>query len=155
MSRPRFHSLMFTGVLVALLPASVAVPANADWTDPVCEVDGAPEAGRSGCVPPGDRSEPPGGPNCCEGAVVCEQTYAELDGTHFAAADVRAEDDRAFAQIDDRFLRRGGDGVTYAAWVTFAIYDGKHCKGTVRDNGRCAWVFHKYRAITDWAKANP
>jgi hypothetical protein len=149
MFRSRFRVITCALLLGSVMPALSALPAAAVWTDPVCEIDGAPEADRPGCVPPGDIVDATGDPNGCDGAAVCEQTYAELDGTHFAAPEVREEDDRAFAQVDDRFLRRGGDGVTYAGWVTFAIYDGTHCKGTVRDNGRCAWVFHKYRAITD------
>ncbi|MEX0989425.1 MAG: hypothetical protein WD206_03895 [Actinomycetota bacterium] len=141
------RSAIAIGCALALSTLFPAAPAVAEWTDPVCEVDGAPEAGLSGCVPPADAGGTSFDPNSCAGARTCEQTYAELEGTQFADPIVRDEDDRAIAELDVRLSR--GSGVAYAGWTTFALYDGKQCRGTVRDNGHCGWLYHKFRAVTD------
>jgi hypothetical protein len=140
---------LLTAVIVLVVTSAVlqTTSAAAVWTDPACERDGGPLAASADCVPPADLPEDDPVPNSCEGAVVCEATYAELAGTPFDDPQVRWEDDRATRTLAT--TRARGSGVTYAGWSTFAIYDGKRCKGTVRDNGRCAWLFHKYRAITD------
>jgi hypothetical protein len=42
-----------------------------------------------------------------------------------------------------RFPRRP----SYGGWVSFYNYRGRRCRGTVRDGGHCAWLYHKYRVF--------
>jgi hypothetical protein len=106
----------------AVLPAA-AHAAAAGWRHPACERDGSAIAATAACTPPSDLPDEGTGRNTCLGADHCEVRSA-LPAT--AAS---------------------GGRLSYGGWVSFYNYRGRRCRGTVRDGGHCAWLYHKYRVF--------
>ncbi|MGQ0668632.1 MAG: hypothetical protein ACT4PO_02985 [Actinomycetota bacterium] len=135
-------------VLPALAQAGSAA-AKAGWRSPACERDGSPLAAGTVCTPPSAVPQPPPTPLTCDGAVVCMGTYEDLRRAGFDVTGMRAAD-RAMLAAHPTLLRAPSAAAattTYSAWLTFYLYNGTNCSGTVSQNGRCGWLYHKYSTI--------
>ena len=140
------------GLAVCLVALSVwsvseAVPAHADWRDPVCEIDGGGAAGTAACTPPPHRAQPRPSANSCAGAAYCEMTYRELDAAGFSTAGLGFDDVEAASDIRMSSDPSSAGRLAYGGWISFYNYRGRMCSGTVRDSGHCAWLYHKYRVF--------
>jgi hypothetical protein len=145
----RAHAMIVVFAAVASAAWLAAPAARADWRDPRCEVDGGVVAGTAACTPPDDVGPGRVGDNSCAGAAACEVRYRRLEAAGLGdATEMSAEDARATARIERSIAspRRAGR-VTYGGWLSFYNYNGRRCRGTVRDSGHCAWLYHKYRVF--------
>jgi hypothetical protein len=128
--------------------ASAASPAIADWRNPACEIDGGERAATAACTPPAHAASERLGPNSCAGAVACEVDYQELRAAGLGgASEASIEDARATAGIERRMTPRRSGRIRYGGWLSLYNYKGRRCRGTVRDSGHCAWLYHKYRVF--------
>jgi hypothetical protein len=145
----RQRALAAVATALLLVALSGASAAQAAWQDPQCEEDSSPRAESTFCIPPGDVDQPPDEANTCAGSEYCELTYAQLEDLGFGSSGLQVEDAEAAQTVDAAVPTRpeptAASRTFYGAWVSFYLYNGKRCAGTVKDNGHCGWLFHKYR----------
>ncbi len=156
---PRWGPAVVTvtiAVTLTMLPAmagTASASANAGWRSRACERDGSPLLASPFCTPNPPVHQPPSTPATCEGAIVCMGTYADLRRAGFDITGMRAADRRMLAAHPE-LSRPPSDlpqvaTTTYSAWMDFYLYANLNCSGTVSQNGRCGWLYHKYIKIVN------
>jgi hypothetical protein len=75
-------------------------------------------------------------------------TYRRLDASGYPVSGLRSDDLEAEADLSMPSSATAR-GLAYGGWISFYSFRGRRCRGTVRDSGHCAWLYHKYRVFED------
>jgi hypothetical protein len=137
----------------AAKPKPTPTPTPTSWDDPLCYVEGGPWGNSPQCQPPSVVPQPPPTAPTCEGAVFCQETYAQMEAAGFDTTQMRANDQAILAGLPMPTIPSSASAATSTtfnnAWLNFYLYYKSNCTGTVNDNGYCGWLYHKYIVLVD------
>jgi hypothetical protein len=126
------------------------------WISGSCEEDGSPALTTTKCTTPANYVDTTtASPAHCDGAVLCDATWADLKAQGYDTSEMQAEEAATAAALagtattsataDLATASMPSNWTGFYGWNDFYLYAyDSTCQGTVTYNNHCAWLFNHY-----------